>query len=221
MLCSSFGKMANEGRLNGADDGQQVAGMPQALWARMMEALEGLAQPKAAPAANPMWANIKPSNFDGTDNIELFIAQVEEVADLGEWADGVTLLQLREMIKDTAYSYGRHCVPDSVPLPKARRQLASLKREAGVTLQEQAAGVSHRIEVAYEGILEGNRAEMVMEQFLFSLGHLGLQHHILAVDAPNLEAAVRAGTEYLQIAPKYTGNTPSDGREVIGGGRRE
>lgn len=48
---------------------------------------------------------------------------------------------------------------------------------------------------------------MALGHFRSTLGHLGLQHHLLTAEAPTLEVAVRAGTEYLQNAPEYTGKS--------------
>ena len=43
------------------------------------------------------------------------------------------------------------------------------------------------------------------ETFASTLNNPALQRHLLAVDTPTLEAAVRAGGEYLQIPPSQGG----------------
>lgn len=86
----------------------------------------------------------------------------------------------------------------------------------GATLQEHTAEVDRLSGVTYEGIPEGHLAEMAIEHSLSSLGHLGLQRHLLVVDAPTPED--RCGVP--PNSPKYTSKTPllppSDGREVMG-----
>lgn len=46
---------------------------------------------------------------------------------------------------------------------------------------------------------------MALEHFLSTLSHLGLLRHLLAVDVPTLKVVVSTSTEYLQMAPNYTG----------------
>ena len=46
---------------------------------------------------------------------------------------------------------------------------------------------------------------MAVETFASTLNHPALQRYLLAVATPTLEAAVRAGAEYLQIRPSQSG----------------
>lgn len=194
-----------------ADGPQQAAALPaEDVWQRVAGALEGMAQP--IPMANPVRAEIRPPTYDGTEDVEMFITQFSEVAGLGGWGDEVTLLQLRSVLKGAAYSYGRGADPEAIfealrtrfgtTAREARRQLSSIRREVGVSLQEHGAEIQRLIGVAYGGMPEEHQLELAMEHFLSSLGHLGLQRHLLAVNAPTLEAAVNSGTEFLQMAPR-------------------
>lgn len=74
------------------------------------------------------------------------------MATLGEWADDITLMQMRGVLRDTTYDYGRgetaHAVLETMrarfgtTTREDRRLLGKLKREGGVTLHERAAEVS-------------------------------------------------------------------------------
>ena len=46
---------------------------------------------------------------------------------------------------------------------------------------------------------------MALETFCSTLGNAYLQRHMLAIETPTLEAAVRAGNEFLQIKPEKRG----------------
>ena len=59
--------------------------------------------------------------------------------------------------------------------------------------------------VAFHGMDVEQRKEMTVETFASTLNNLSLQRHFLAVETSTLEAAVRAGAEYLQIRPSPSG----------------
>ena len=59
--------------------------------------------------------------------------------------------------------------------------------------------------VAYHGMDHEQRREMTVEAFASTLNNPPLQRHLLAVETSTLEAAVRAGGEYLQIRLSTSG----------------
>lgn len=65
--------------------------------------------------------------------------------------------------------------------------------------------------LAYAGLPEVHQLEMAKERFL-SLGNLGLQKHLLGVPTPTMEAAVKAGNEYLQLTATHSGARAPMGR---------
>ena len=84
---------------------------------------------------------------------------------------------------------------------EARVRLAALQKDARTALQEHASEVERLVEVAYQGMDADQRREMALETFASTLNNPSLQRHLLAVATPTLEAAVRAGSEYMQIRP--------------------
>lgn len=182
--------------------------MADAAVTRLAEILEGLiARGPAQPAGR---ADIKAPSYDGSTDVELFLSQFHDVAEQSRWPEDVRLLQLRGSLKDLAYETGRgetvHEIYRALRArfglsPKeARKQLGALRRDARTTLQEHAATVFRLANVAYGGLPEDARQELKLESFLASINHVGLQRHLMAIDGDTIEAAVRAGNEYLQAA---------------------
>ena len=57
---------------------------------------------------------------------------------------------------------------------------------------------------------------MMVEAFASTLNNPPLQRHLLAVATPTLEAAVRAGSEYMQIQPSQNNSAIRMVDEEIG-----
>ena len=60
--------------------------------------------------------------------------------------------------------------------------------------------------IAYPDLLDYTRQEMAVDTFCGSLENAYLQRHLLAIPTPTLEAAVRAGNEFLQVRPNMIGS---------------
>ena len=185
--------------------------MAEERLARAIEALvEG--QNRPPPPAGPVF---KAPQFDGNGDVEYFIQQFGDVAEANQWAGPAQLLFLREALKGEARECGKAPGTDGVfnnlraryglTPREARARLATLRKERQVTLQEHATEVEKLVAVAYEEMTAEQRASMAVEAFAATLNHSHLQRHLLAVGTPTLEAAVRAGNEYLQIKPNYGG----------------
>jgi hypothetical protein len=126
-----------------------------------------------------------------------------------EWRHGAAVLHLREALKDGAQDCGRagdlHLIFNALRARyglssrEARARLSNLKKDSRTSLQEHAVEVERLVSVAYEDLPAVHRAGMVLETFSNTLGNAYLQRHLLAVDPVNVEAAVRAGNDFLQI----------------------
>ena len=57
------------------------------------------------------------------------------------------------------------------------------------------------MQVAYEELPEQHQAEMAVELFCSTLNNISLQRHLLAFPLTNIQSAIRAGNEYLQVQP--------------------
>lgn len=151
----------------------------------------------------------KPPIFKGKGDVELFINRFMEVAQANQWPDPATLLHLKECIQDEANVCARYTSIDSViaalrsrygmTIREARTKLTSLKRDPKTSLQQHGIEVERLINVAHPELPESYRTEMMIDTFCTTIGNGYLQRHLLTVNTPTLEDAIKAGNEYLQI----------------------
>ena len=82
-----------------------------------------------------------------------------------------------------------------------------MRRDNRTSLQEYASHVSRLTNLANPELPEEYRSNMTLRTFKSTIGHVGLQRHLLAANVQTLEEAVRVGSEYLQIgaqaAPRH------------------
>lgn len=151
----------------------------------------------------------KTPQFDGTGDVEYFINQFHSVAEANEWEQAAIFLHLREALKEGATNCGRAGDADGIFTalraryglsPKeARLRLNSLKKDYKTSLQEHATEVQRLTEVAHGELPPRYRETLALETFSGSLGNLYLQRHLLAMNVRDLDAAVQAGNEFLQV----------------------
>ena len=156
----------------------------------------------------------KAPEFDGSSDVEGFIHQFRDVSQANGWSDIAALLHIRAKLKGDARDCGHgeslHAVFSALRARygmtnrEARIRLANLRRTTQTTLQAHAMEVDRLVQLAYAGLPEPQRLEMAVELFCSTIGHTALQRHLLAVPTPDLESAVRAGNDYLQIQPANT-----------------
>ena len=124
-----------------------------------------------------------------------------------DWGAGSALLHLRERLKDQAKDCGQgQSVRFGMTTKEARTKLAGLRRTCRTTLQEHAMEVERLTNIAYPDLPDYTRQEMAVDTFCGSLENAYLQRHLLAIPTPTLEAAVRAGNEFLQVRPNMIGS---------------
>lgn len=179
------------------------------LTAVLQEIVGGRQQEPVHPPAQEVPIRIKPPTYNGSGDVEFFITQFRDVAHVSHWNHQLTLLQLREALKESAKDCCRgHTVEDifaslrlrfGLTPREARAKLSALKKENKTPLQEHAVLVERLMQAAYANLPRQEREDLIMDHFCASLSHVGLQRHLLAVATPNLDAAVRAGNEYLEI----------------------
>ena len=151
----------------------------------------------------------KAPEYAGRGDVEYFIRQFDQVAEANEWTAAATLIHLRESLKEDARECGRAGDVEGIMTNlrssfgmtqrEARAQLATVRRDSTTTLQEHARTIERLTHLAYADIPENTRIEMAVDLFSNTLGNAHLQRHLLAVPTATLEAAVRAGNEFLQV----------------------
>lgn len=150
----------------------------------------------------------KAPKFDGSDDVELFVTQFQEVADANGWGALSSLLHLREALQEGAKACGRGDSVDSIftalrakyglTVREARARLNN-RKDPKVSLQAHATEIERLTNIAYADLPEQYRANMALDTFSTTVGNTYLQRHLLAVAPDTLEAAVRAGNEFLQV----------------------
>ena len=180
-----------------------------AVLERITTALELLSVRDARPRVK-----VVPPTFDGTGDVELFIRHFTDVATASEWQDGIALLQLRNSLRDKAVDCGRAADLPAVmealrmrfgtSASEAQALLANVRRDNRTSLQEYASHVNRLVNLANPELPEEFRRTMTLRTFKSTLGHVGLQRHLLVANVQTLEEAVRVGSEYLQIGSQAT-----------------
>ena len=203
--------MARRARSAGREGREEEAGMYR-MFERLTEALErGFTANQPQPPAPVVHFRdaFKAPEFDGTGDVDYFIRQFQEVAAANAWTMEAGLIHLRAALKDSARDCGQaETIPGVFASLRARfgmtnreakAKLVSMKREPRVTLQAHAAEVERLVHVAYADLPREHQERMILDIFHSSVNHCYLQRHLLAINADNLEEAVRAGNEFLQI----------------------
>ena len=154
--------------------------------------------------------------YDGRGDVAYFVQQFQDVAAANQWDQAAMRLHLRDSLKEGATDCGKPETVDGIfnalrsrfgMTPReARARLAALRRDSRTPLQEHAAEVERLVAVAYEELPAHNRRQMAIEAFCSTLGNAYLQRHLLAVETPTMEDAVRAANEYLTIRPQGGGH---------------
>lgn len=178
---------------------------------RLTEVLERLVAGATAHQPPPPRDEFKAPRFEGTGDVEYFITQFLEVAGANNWQPGAAVIHLRAALKDTARDCGKAQTVDGIfanlrarfglTAREAKAKLAVLRRDHKTTLQEHACEVERLVSTAYADLPAVHLQRMVIDTFHATIGDAYLQRHLLAIETPDLEAAVRAGNEYLQIRP--------------------
>lgn len=171
---------------------------------RLADVLERMmAEPRTARTP------FKTPQFNGAGDVEYFINQFHSVAEANEWERGATLIHLREALQEGARDCGRAGDLEGIftalrarygLTPKeARFRLNTLTKDFKTSLQEHATEVKRLTDVAHGELPAHYRDTMALEMFSSSLGNVYLQRHLLAMNIRDLDSAVRAGNEFLQV----------------------
>jgi hypothetical protein len=166
-------------------------------------------QRPVAAAPVPVIRDFKLPKYDGKSDVELFIEQFTVIGRTNQWQDAGALLHLKEALVDDARDCSRgatiEAVLDTLRLRfgvsrrEARTKLSSIKKDNTTSLQEHSVELQRLVEIAYPDYTIRQKAEMALDTFTTTLGHVRLQQHMLAVDPVDLATAVKAGNSYLQL----------------------
>ena len=213
----------------GAEADQGRAGLPEGQLGRLLELLtvgqaqqmELLRQREARPEETHR-VRLRVPEYDGLGDVQLFIQQFGDVGREEEWNPRVQLLKMREALtgkaRDCAHADTIEGCTDAlrarfgVSVRQARAGLEGLSRSPRTDLADHAAEVERLIRGAFPTLPAPDRESMAVDKFIATINHYALRNHLLARQPPTLEAAVRGGVEFIQIA----GPRPShEGTRVV------
>lgn len=177
-----------------------------ALLERLTETIQRMAM-NTVPQAPRI--KLHPPTFNGQGDVNQFIRHFIDVADASQWDEGITMLHLREALREQARDCGR---ADNVAgitqalrmrfgmsTAEASSRLATVKRDPKMSLQEYAGQVEKLVNLTHPELPRAYKVEMTLRTFKATLGHVGLQRHLLVAPVFSIEDAIQIGNDFLQI----------------------
>ena len=160
--------------------------------------------------ANSHAMRLKPPRYDGHSDVQLFIEQFQQIADLSGWDEKMTLVQLRGCLDKNAKDCSRASTVKGVyskllhmfglSSSEARERLHGLRQEPDESYVKLGIRVERLTKLAYGGLGEEVEIQMALEHFDRALSDSTLRQHLLGIRPKNLEAAVRAAEKYALVS---------------------
>ena len=174
--------------------------------ADLTKALQGL-QSQPQP-------NIKPLQYTGAGDLELFLAQFTDVAKVNKWSTEEHLLHLRLSLIDKATDCSRGSTVQEIQdmlrmrfglnSRQARDKLRHLKRTTKQSVHELGMEAQRLTRLAYPDLRDQDIEEMALETFVQALDNKSVKRHLLASPATTVAEAVQKADEYLKIGENTT-----------------
>ena len=152
---------------------------------------------------------IKPPQFTGSGDLELFLTQFTDVAKINKWSPEEHLLHLRLSLTDKATDCSRGNtiseIQDTLRIRfglssrQARDRLRHLKRTSKQTVHELGMEAQQLTRLAYPDLRDQDLEEMALETFVQALDNKSVKRHLLASPATTVAEAVQKADEYLRI----------------------
>ena len=158
--------------------------------------------------------NIKPPQYTGSGDLELFLAQFTDVAKVNKWSPEEHLLHLRLSLMDKATDCSRGSTVQEIQemlrirfglnSRQARDKLRHLKKTNKQTVHELGMEAQRLTRLAYPDLREQDLEEMALETFVQALDNKSVKRHLLASPAVTVAEAVQKADEYLKIGENTT-----------------
>ena len=176
--------------------------------ARLAELLEGFARDR------PPGPRFKAPEYDGTQDVELFIRPFQDVARANQWQDQAVLLHLRRSLTGKATDCGDGPTPEAILVAlrlrfgitarQARDKLRYQIKDGKTSWHEFGATIERLVNIAYAELPAANRAELALDNFGRGIDNRALQRHLLAVPPANIAIAITTAEEFLQVGSNTT-----------------
>jgi hypothetical protein len=169
---------------------------------RLVELLEG-AMNVQAPRDR-----FKPPRFDGKSDVEIFIAQFNDIAQANQWDQNAALINLRLSLEKDATECSRGLdIPAiftnlrarfGLTRRQARDKLANLRREPGQSHHMLGVEVQKLVRLAYPTMTANDQSVIAIETIKRSIDNKNLSRHLLAVPADTVEGVTAAADAFFQ-----------------------
>jgi hypothetical protein len=174
----------------------------------LQEAIELLGQTLAGMAHGGR-PRFKPPTFDGTQNVEVFLRQFNDVAAQNEWNGAAAAVHLKTCLLEDAMECGTGDTVEEIStalrarfgysVKQAKERLANLKRQPGQTLSALGSEVKRLVTLAYPDMPDELKETFSVDTFCKALGDRRLQQHLLNSQAETLTETITAADEWLQV----------------------
>ena len=168
--------------------------------------------------------NFRAPTYSGDGDIELFLAQFDDVAVANHWGGQATLLHLRAHLEGSARACGAGRTRDRIEEAlrarfglsqrQAKDRLIHLKRDGQATLHEQAMNVQRLVDIAYPRLSRADKEQMVIDHLLRALDNRALQRHMLTIQPDTVVDLVQAVDEWMAIGGAESGHSRVSARVV-------
>lgn len=153
--------------------------------------------------------NYKVPPYNGEGDVDLFIAQFDDVSTANRWTEAEQRLNLRLTLTGKAMECGRgdsieHILGNlrarfGLTSKQARDQLKCLRRAPHTSTHELGAEAEKLVNLAYPRLDQEDRQEMAIDSFAKAMENKALQRHLLARPPQNMMEAIQLTNEFLQV----------------------
>ena len=162
----------------------------------------------------PTRREIKPPQFSGQGDVELFLSQFRDVAVANQWTDQEYALHLRLSLIDRAADCSR--AEDRTEIEQslraqfglstrqAREKIRLLQRGPKQSVHELGTEAKKLVRLAYPGLQAREQEDMAIEVFIQALDNKSVKRHFLASPADSVSEAIEKVNEFLEASDSHS-----------------
>ena len=162
----------------------------------------------------PARREVKPPQFDGQGDVELFLSQFRDVAISNQWTPEEYALHLRLSLTDKARDCSRAETREEIEhslraqfglsVRQARDKIRTLQRGPRQSVHELGTEAKRLVRLAYPGLAQREQEDMAIEVFIQALDSRSLKRHFLATPAGSVNEAVEKVNEYFEASDSHS-----------------
>ena len=152
---------------------------------------------------------LRPPEYDGSYDVEVFIAQFQDIAALSQWPETIQAIKLREGLRGSAIECGRsRSLSDileslrerfGVSPREARNRLEKVQWNDQRSVREQAEEIKKWIGIGYPETADDTQEELAVERLIRATTDVDLRRHWLARDPRTIEMAIKEARQFTEL----------------------